>query len=177
MKNIVLLLLFLLTGLIVTKAQTYETIGVLQPFQETKVKKSDMKKIAVESLDLTSIDFDISLETITLPNSTTGLAVSIKIPNKEIVFEDRNKISEAYLNIFGRVTSLDKKRSFFEERLLINLSKDKDEAMKDTTTYRKVYELAPGIYKIEIVVKDTKSGNKGIRAVGFEIPRPSLMKN
>jgi hypothetical protein len=49
--------------------------------------------------------------------------------------------------------------------------------MKDVATYRKVYELAPGIYKIEIGLTDNKSGNKGFSAIAFQIPKAVVVKN
>lgn len=170
MKNLIFPLLFLFSGFVFARAQTYETIGILQPLEPLKMKKVKPKNLAVESLPITSIDFDLKIETVNLPNTSTGFALILNVPNREIVFEDNNVLSEAYLNIFGRVVAENKKDSIFEEKLLIRLDKSTlEETMKKSVTYRKIFELAPGKYRIDIIVRDTKSGNRGIRSERFEI--------
>src|SRR6185436_6193521 len=37
--------------------------------------------------------------------------------------------------------------------------------------YQKAIALTPGTYKVDVVVRDVKSGNKGVRNLGFVVPR------
>ena len=50
--------------------------------------------------------------------------------------------------------------------------KDDYEKLKNTPiTFRKVFALSEGKYKTDIVVVDFASGNRGIRAMKFQIPQ------
>ena len=173
MRTIILAALFIFSGFLVLHAQTYETISELQPIPVLKAKKSKKQTCCPEYIDFPAyIDFDLKGEVIVWSNSINGFALVIDIPNKEIVFEDINEISEAYLNIYGRVISEDRKiNGFFEEKLLIKFDKNtKEEAMKKISQYKKNFELpASGKYKIDVIVTDKKSGNRGIQSRRFEI--------
>src|SRR4029079_5760330 len=39
------------------------------------------------------------------------------------------------------------------------------------SVYQKAIALTPGTYKVDVVVRDVNSGNKGIRSLGFTVPR------
>jgi hypothetical protein len=39
------------------------------------------------------------------------------------------------------------------------------------SVYQKAIALTPGVYKVDVVVRDVVSGNKGIRSIGFTVPR------
>lgn len=170
MKKIILISLLIFFGLITSQAQNYETIGILQPLP---IKKTEKSKIKAEEnhFEPYGVDFDARTEAVNLPNLTTGFLLIVNIPNRELAFEDKNENSEAYVKIYGRVMSEDKKMGgIFEEKLLIKQNKTTiDKAVKTLITYRKIFELPEGKYKIDILVKDDNTGYRGIQSLKFEI--------
>ena len=45
------------------------------------------------------------------------------------------------------------------------------DARNRKSVYQKAVALTPGRYKVDVVVRDVVSGNKGIRTIGFEVPK------
>ncbi len=77
------------------------------------------------------------------------------------------------MNIFGRITAVSGKRSgIFEDSATTTASEsDLNEARDRKSVYQKAYTLPPGTYKVDVVVRDVMSGSKGIRSIGFTVPR------
>ncbi len=77
------------------------------------------------------------------------------------------------MNIFGRVMAVSGKRSgIFEDSVTTNAtSEELSEAKDRKSVYQKAIALTPGTYKVDVVVRDVVSGNKGIRSIGFTVPK------
>jgi hypothetical protein len=153
-------------------AQTYETIGILQPLAGKKTGKVKKFDGYAEYIDDTPLGFEIKVDPGKLPNSADGFLLTVTVNNQELVFDDNDENIEASLNIFLRVLKQDgKSGGTFEERFLIKINQaDKDEALKSASTYRNYFELPAGSYKIDVILRDAKSGFRGIQSGKFEIP-------
>jgi hypothetical protein len=77
------------------------------------------------------------------------------------------------MNIFGRVTAVSGKRSgIFEDSVTQNATTEELTSLRDRqSVYQKAIALTPGTYKVDVVVRDVGTGNKGIRSLGFTVPR------
>jgi hypothetical protein len=77
------------------------------------------------------------------------------------------------MNIFGRVTAVSGKRSgIFEDSVSTTATAEELLEAKDRkSVYQRAIALTPGTYKVDVVVRDVKSGNRGIRNLGFTVPR------
>ncbi|MBS1795539.1 MAG: hypothetical protein JSS81_16915 [Acidobacteria bacterium] len=132
-----------------------------------------MPKYGGDVLDFADLNFDYKIEPVRSPAPFSGFALEFSLPNRDLVFETRDDRIESYLDIFVRVRKRDGTGGGnFEERLLIGFNKSDEEAvMKTVTIYRKLFELPAGTYKIDIAVRDRRSGNRGIRSTNFEVPK------
>jgi hypothetical protein len=82
-------------------------------------------------------------------------------------------LQQATMNIFGRITAVSGKRSgIFEDSATTSATVEELTSLRDRkSVYQKAIALQPGTYRVDVVVRDTKSGNKGIRNLGFVVPR------
>ena len=82
-------------------------------------------------------------------------------------------LEPATMNIFGRITAVSGKRSgIFEDSVTANAtSEELAQAHERKSVYQKAIALTPGTYKVDVVVRDVVTGNKGIRNLGFTVPR------
>ena len=77
------------------------------------------------------------------------------------------------MNIFGKVTAVSGKRSgIFEDSVTTNATAaELAEARDRKSVYQKAIALTPGTYKVDVVVRDVGTNNKGIRSIGFVVPK------
>src|SRR6185369_6589744 len=82
-------------------------------------------------------------------------------------------LETATMNIFGRITAVSGKRSgIFEDSVTTNATAEELAQAKDRkSVYQKAIALTPGTYKVDVVVRDVATGNKGIVNMGFTVPR------
>ena len=145
-------------------------------FHPPAVKFSDLQGIAGGDsgvLDSNPLKFDLRVDFFRQSDDRVIAAFTVQTGNKELTFEQVGGLQQATMNIFGRVTAVSGKRSgIFEDSVTADASAvELAEAKDRKSVYQKAIALAPGTYKVDVVVRDVKSGSKGIQNLGFVVPR------
>jgi GWxTD domain-containing protein len=150
-----------------------EIIASLQ--RPPQVKYSDLQTALTESavIDNNPLDFQLRVDYFRQSDTSVMTTFTVQAQNSELVFESVGGLPTARMNIFGRIMAVSGKRSgIFEDSVVTSAT---DEELAETKDKRSVYQkavaLTPGTYKVDVVVRDVVSGNKGIRSFGFTLPR------
>ncbi|MGC2236309.1 MAG: GWxTD domain-containing protein [Pyrinomonadaceae bacterium] len=151
-----------------------EIIANLQ--RPPQVKFSDLQELAGGTsgvIDNNPLDFDLRVDFFRQSDDRVVTAFTIQADNKELSFDPVGGLPTAKMNIFGRITAVSGKRSgIFEDSVTTNSTTEELAETKDKkSVYQKAYALTPGTYKVDVVVRDVISGNRGIRSIGFTVPR------
>ncbi len=150
-----------------------EIINNLQ--RPPQVKFSDLQQELSESpvIDNNPLDFAMRVDFFRQSDDRVITAFTIQTENKELVFESVGGLPTARMNIFGRIMAVSGKRSgIFEDSVTTSASSEElSEAKDKKSVYQKAVALTPGTYKVDVVVRDVVSGNKGIRSIGFTVPK------
>lgn len=142
-----------------------------------QVKFGDLQDLAGSDsgtiLDKDPVDFDLRVDFFRQSDDRVITAFTVQTSNKELSFADAGGLQQATMNIFGRITAVSGKRSgIFEDSATTTATTEELADLRDRKSiYQKAVALPPGTYKVDVVVRDTKSGNKGIRNLGFVVPR------
>jgi len=77
------------------------------------------------------------------------------------------------MNIFAKITSVAGRRvGVFEDPVITNATAEELADAKDRkSAYQKAMPLAPGTYKVDVIVRDVTSGATGIIHQGFTVPK------
>ena len=77
------------------------------------------------------------------------------------------------MNIFARITSVAGRRvGIFEDPVITTATAEElIEARDRKSAYQKAVPLAPGTYKVDVIVRDVTSGATGLKQLGFTVPR------
>lgn len=152
-----------------------EIITALQ--RPPQVKFGDLQS----SLDSTSailfdknpLGFDLRVDFFRQSDDRVIAAFTIQTENKELSFQDIGGLPTAKMNIFGRITAVSGKRSgIFEDSVTTSATAGELAETKDRKSiYQKAVALQPGTYKVDVVVRDVVTGNRGVVNQGFTVPR------
>ena len=145
-------------------------------FRPPAVKFGDLQGIAGGDsgvLDNNPLKFDLRVDFFRQSDDRVITAFTVQATNKELTFEQIGGLEQATMNIFGRITAVSGKRSgIFEDSVTANATTAELAETRDRkSVYQKAIALTPGTYKVDVVVRDVKSGNKGIVNIGFAVPR------
>jgi hypothetical protein len=151
-----------------------ETLVALQ--RPPSVKFSDLADIAGGGsgiLDSNPLAFDLRVDFFRQSDDRVIVTFTVQTDNKELAFKDEGGLETAKLNIYGKITAVSGKRSgVFEDAVTTYATRDElAEARDRKSIYQKAVALTPGTYKVDVVVRDVGTGNRGIINQGFAVPR------
>ncbi len=145
--------------------------------QAPQLKNNDMEgKLGITSgaiAEENPLNFDVRVDFFRQSDQRVITAVTIQTENKDLSFEDSGGLQRARMNIFGRVIAVSGKRiGIFEDSVETTATPaELVDAKERKSAYQKAMPLAPGTYKVEVVVRDVKTGATGVRKVGFTVPK------
>jgi GWxTD domain-containing protein len=119
------------------------------------------------------LNFDVRVDFFRQSDERVITAFTIQTDNQNLVFKDSGGLQEAQLNIFGKITHVSGRRAgIFEDPVITRATTEElTEAKERKSAYQKAVALAPGRYRVDIIVRDVASGATGVRHQGFEVPK------
>ncbi|CAN5473280.1 hypothetical protein BH10ACI2_BH10ACI2_02230 [soil metagenome] len=145
-------------------------------FRPPAVKFSDLQDAAGANsgvIDTNPLGFDLKVDFFRQSDDRIITAFTIQTSNKQLSFESSGGLEQATMNIYGKITAVSGKRSgIFEDSVTAEATAAELSDAKDRKSiYQKAMALTPGTYKVDVVVRDVKSGNKGVVNMGFVVPK------
>lgn len=138
-----------------------------------EVKYRDLEAIVTSRMVRDQLKFNYRTDYLKVTSDTVLVPVTVQIPNNQLSFKAKDGVHSAEVNIFGRVSSLTGKVvQTFED----SVAKDFPDSLfqlsvKQMSIYQKSLPLRPGLYRLDLVVKDVSSGNVGAVNTRLAVPR------
>ena len=119
------------------------------------------------------LNFDLRIDFFRQSDERVITAFTIQAENKDLVFQDSGGLQQARMNIFARITSVAGRRvGIFEDPVITTATAQELVEAKDRkSAYQKAVPLAPGTYKVDVIVRDVASGATGLKQLGFTVPK------
>lgn len=119
------------------------------------------------------LNFDVRVDFFRQSDERVITAITIQVENKDLVFQDSGGLQQARINIFGRITSVAGRRAgIFEDPVITTATtQELSEAKDRKSAYQKAVALAPGTYKVDVIVRDVASGATGVRHIALPVPK------
>jgi GWxTD domain-containing protein len=142
-------------------------------FKPPAVKFKDLEAIVTSRIVRDQVHFTWRTDFLKVTNDTVLVPVTVQIPNTQLSFQSKEGVHSATINIFGRVSTLTGRVvQTFED----SMSRDFPESLfqqsvKLQSIYQKAVPLRPGLYRLDLVIKDVQSGNVGVVNSRLQVPR------
>jgi GWxTD domain-containing protein len=118
------------------------------------------------------IHMDYRTDFLRVTSNTVLVPITVQIPNHDLSFQTKQGVHSAVLNLYGRITtpggvvvqtfedliSRDFPDSLFQSSLSLS------------SIYQKSVPLRSGLYRLDLVIKDTLSGNLGVFNTALRVP-------
>ncbi|MDX6576797.1 MAG: hypothetical protein QOE96_2750 [Blastocatellia bacterium] len=119
------------------------------------------------------LSFDVRVDFFRQSDERVITAFTIQTDNQNLVFQDSGGLLQAQLNIFGKITHVSGRRAgVFEDPVITRATQQElSEAKERKSAYQKAVALAPGRYRVDVIVRDIASGATGVMHKGFEVPK------
>ena len=165
----------------------YRDQGAFQTSRDTPMEKLQLSAAlnrapAIRYKDLeAAISARVTFDKIPVEMSTGFLRISqrqvlvpiaLEIPNSALTYRNLTGIYTGKLQVLGQVTSLSGRReAVFEDEIARDFTETGFEPGKKLTSlFQKHLILPPGLYKLDLVVKDVESGNMTFVERRLQVP-------
>ena len=103
--------------------------------------------------------FDVRTDYVKVTNDTVIVPLTLQIKNKDITFNEKDGVAVGKVNILGRISNLNHKTiQNFEETVEVSTPHELlERKQNDASVYWKAIPLKPGLYKVDIVIKDVNN--------------------
>ena len=151
-----------------TRLENYANIMKPPP-----VKFKDLEAVVTSRLVRDQVKFDYRYDFVRITSDTVLVPITVQIPVRQLSFQEKDGVDSASMNLFARVTSLSGRIvQTFEDTLRADFPTAMlQKSLGTSRIYQKAVPLSPGLYRLDIVIKDVNSGNVGVVNTRLPVPR------
>ncbi len=137
------------------------------------VKFTDLEAVVDSTIEYNTLPFTTDVSYVKITDSSTLTSISVQVENKDLVFKQDGDLHKAAVNIFGRITTMTRRvQTHFEDTVTINTTDDRLESeAARSSIYNKPLPLAPGMYRLELVVKDIVGETMATYRTALNVPK------
>jgi GWxTD domain-containing protein len=141
--------------------------------QAPPVKFKDLEAVVTSRLVRDQVKFQYRFDFLRITGDTVLVPITLEIPNRQMSFQEKDKVQSATMNLFARITTLSGRHvQTFEDTVHHDVpSSLLEQALKGQSIYQKAVPLSPGLYRLDVVIKDVNSGNVGVVNTRIAVPR------
>lgn len=141
--------------------------------QRPPARFKELEELVTVRVVHSQIHVDYRADFLRVTSGNVLVPITLQVPNRELHFQGRQGVQSAVLDLYGRVTtpggrvvqtfedviSRDFPESLFQSSLALS------------SIYQKKVPLRPGLYRLDVVIKDIQSGDLGVVGTVLRVPR------
>jgi len=136
------------------------------------LKFKDLEPLVTARVLRNQLNFSYRTDYMRVTSDTILVPITVQIPNRQLTFQAKDGVYSTTLEVFGRVSTItgralqtfeDTVNRDFPESLL-------RQSQQGQSVYQKAVPLRPGLYRLDLVIKDVHSGNVGTTYTSIKVP-------
>jgi GWxTD domain-containing protein len=142
-------------------------------YQAPPVKFKDLEAVVTSRLVRDQVKFDYRFYFLRITSETVLVPITVQIPTRQLSFQEKQGVDSATVNLFGRISTLSGRIvQTFEDTVKRDVPAALlQQAQSVPSIYQKAVPLSPGLYRLDIVLKDVNNGNVGVVNTRLAVPR------
>jgi GWxTD domain-containing protein len=141
--------------------------------QAPPVKFKDLEAVVTSRLVRDQVKFDYRFYFLRITSDTVLVPITVQIPTGQLSFQEKSGVDSATVNLFARISTLSGRIvQTFEDTVKRDVPASLlQQARAVPSIYQKAVPLSPGLYRLDIVLKDVNNGNVGVVNTRLAVPR------
>ena len=142
-------------------------------FKPPAVKFKDLQAVVTSKLSANLLPFDVHTDFVRITDETVLTPITVQVMNRDLQFQNKDGVMHAVLDIYGELSTISGRvAQRFEDSVVMDIPQDQFARYQSRkAVYQKALPLAPGRYKLSVVVKDDGSGHMGSVDLGIIVPK------
>jgi len=140
--------------------------------QRPPERLKDLSELVTVHVVHNDIHMEYRADFLRVTSGTVLVPITVQIPNRDLNFQNKQGVYSAVLNLYGRITT---PGGIVVQTFEDAISRDFPESLYQSSLnlssiYQKSIPLRSGLYRLDLVVKDTLSGNLGVFNTALRVP-------
>jgi GWxTD domain-containing protein len=142
-------------------------------FVAPPVKFKSLEELVTARIVRNQLPFIYGFSYLKITNDTVMVPITIELDNRSMSFEEKDGVHLGTLNLYARISTIGGRVvQVFEDTIHDDFPDSLfQQYLTKKSIYGKTIPLNPGLYRLDIVLKDTHSGNTGVVSTGLKVPR------
>jgi GWxTD domain-containing protein len=118
------------------------------------------------------LPFDVQVDFVKLTSDTVLVPITLQVPLKGLTFANKDGVQRAVVNVYGQLTKLSGQIvQTFEETLHRDIPAELlEKEINNVSLYWKALPMRPGLYRLDVVIKDVNGDKTGIFSRSYTVP-------
>jgi len=142
-------------------------------FRPPEIKFKDLETIVTTRLSYNLLPFDFKTDFIRVTEESVLTPITVLIQNKDLAFQEKEGIQQAMVHVYGKITGINGRvAQVFEDTISQDIPTALyKQSLENASIHQRIVPLRPGLYKLDLVLKDINSGNVGTINTRLAVPR------
>jgi len=137
------------------------------------IKFKDLEAAVESHIRYNTLPFRIETDYVKITDNSVLTAITLQVQNKDLVFKEKDGLQRAVMNIFARITTVSRRvANVFEDVVTVDTPTELlQQAAGRSSIYQKAVPLAPGMYRLNVVVKDVVGETMSTYETALRVPK------
>ncbi len=151
----------------------FESLDRYFRVQRPPARLKDLEPLVSARIAQNQIHIDYRADFLRVTSGTVLVPITVQVPNRDLSFQSKQGVYSAVLNLYGRIST---PGGIVVQTFEDVISRDVPESLFQSSlnlfsVYQKSVPLRSGLYRLDLVIKDTRSGNLGVFNTAVRVPR------
>lgn len=151
----------------------FESLDRYFRVQRPPARFKDLEPLVTSRIVESQIPIDCRTDFLRVTSGTVLVPITVQVPNRGLSFRNKQGVYSAVLNLYGRITTPGGVvAQTFEDVISLDIPESLFPSSRNLfSIYQKSVPLRSGLYRLDLVIKDTLSGNLGVFNTAVRVPR------
>jgi GWxTD domain-containing protein len=160
-------------GGVSAKNDEFESLDRYFRVQHAPTRLKELEPLVSARIAANQIHIEYRADFLRVTSGTVLVPITVQVPNRDFSFQSKDGVYSAKLSLYGRITTAGGLVvQTFEDVMSREVPESLFQAsLKLSSIYQKSVPLRSGLYRLDLVIKDTVSGNLGVFNTALRVPR------
>ncbi len=151
----------------------FENLGRYFRVQHAPEHFKDLAEKVTSRVVANQLSFQYRADFLRATTDTALVPITVQLRNRDLSFKSKQGVQSAVLDLYGRITDPGGHVvQSFEDVISRDFPESLFQSSRDLySIYQKSVPLRAGLYRLDLVIKDTQSGNIGVLGTALRVPR------
>ena len=155
-----------------TSTKEFDNLDRLFRVQRAPQHFPDLAEKVSSRIVANQLPFQYRTDFLRATTDTDLVPITIQLRNRDLSFESKEGVHSTVLDLYARITTVGGRVvQTFEDVISRDIPESLFQSSLDLdSVYQKSVPLRAGLYRLDIVIKDTQSGNIGVLGTALRVP-------